>query len=207
MGSKERRQRECAETRQRILDAARDLFVQCGYETTTMRAVADRIEFTPTAIYHHFRNKEALLRELCVADFGPFVEAFQRIGRIEDPVERLERIGAAYVDFALENPMQYRFLFMTERPGTIPDHEAGGGEPPETVYAFLRDTCAEAIAGGYFSPEYDDPDEVAQMLWGAMHGLVSIHIAGCGRDSIDLRDVRATAARLRETIRRGMLPR
>src|SRR5262245_40498087 len=111
MGTLERRTRERTITRQKILDAARDLFVESGYEATTMRAVADRIEFTPTAIYHHFKNKEALLVELCKLDFRSLGHAFQKIGRIEDPLERIEKIGEAYVNFALENPMQYRFMF------------------------------------------------------------------------------------------------
>src|SRR5258708_18680595 len=106
MGSLERRSRERADTRQRILDAARDMFVRDGYEATTMRAIADRIEYTPTAIYYHFANKQTLLTELCRADFRSLAGAFQRIGRIDDPIERLEKIGGAYVEFGLRNPMQ-----------------------------------------------------------------------------------------------------
>src|SRR4029450_11064472 len=103
VGSRERRSRERVETRQRIFDAAREMFVRQGYEATTMRAIADRIEYTPTAIYHHFRNKEELLRELSRIDFQALASAFQRIGRIDDPVERLHRVGQAYVQFALEH--------------------------------------------------------------------------------------------------------
>src|SRR5512145_3294271 len=99
MGSKEHRERE--DTRRRIIDAARTLFVEQGYDATTMRAIADRLEFTPTALYHHFRNKEALMGEMVLLDSRALAQAFLRIGRIEDPIERLERIGAAYVDFAL----------------------------------------------------------------------------------------------------------
>ena len=108
MGSVERRQRESAETRRRIVDAARDLFVEKGYEATSMRAIAQRIEYTPTAIYHHFDSKEALLTELCTQDFRTLAAAFQEVARVEDPVERLLRIGDAYVDFALEHPMHYQ---------------------------------------------------------------------------------------------------
>src|SRR5919106_923911 len=96
--SRQRRTRELAETRQKILDAAREMFVRLGYEATTMRAIADRIEYTPTAIYHHFRNKEALLAELCAADFRALAGAFQKIGRIEDPIERLRRSGQTCAD-------------------------------------------------------------------------------------------------------------
>jgi AcrR family transcriptional regulator len=119
MGSVERRTRERTETRQRILDAAREMFVELGYDATTMRAIADRIEYTPTAIYHHFRNKEALLAELCAIDFRALGAAFQKIGAIEDPIERLRRTGQTYVEFGLRHPMQYQLMFMTRKPTEV----------------------------------------------------------------------------------------
>src|SRR5438094_5711043 len=73
--SLERRQRERVQTRQRILDAARRMFVQRGYEATTMRAIAAKIGYTPTAIYHHFEDKEALVAELSALDFRAFAQA------------------------------------------------------------------------------------------------------------------------------------
>ena len=70
MGTAERRERERQELRVRILDAARELFAEQGYDAVTMREIADRIEYSPTAIYFHFKDKEALLRELCDTDFA-----------------------------------------------------------------------------------------------------------------------------------------
>ena len=207
MGSRERRARESAETRQRILDAARDMFVRHGYEATTMRAIAERIEYTPTAIYHHFRNKEALLTELCNIDFRALAGAFQRIGRIEDPVERLRRIGEAYVSFALDHPMHYQLLFMTRRPGVPKEPDAANGDPGEDAYAILRDTCAAAIASGRLRAEFDDAEELAQIAWSSLHGLMALHIV-MGDDeesSIDWRDARATASRMSDALFRGIL--
>lgn len=206
MGSAERRQREAAETRQKILDAARDLFVRNGYDATSMRAVAERIEYTPTAIYHHFQNKEALLAELCNLDFRNLAGVFLKVGRVEDPVERLGRIGEAYVDFALEHPMHYQFMFMTPRP--LQEHTAGPvkGDPGEDAYAFLRQTVQEAIGAGRFRPEFQDADEVAQILWGSLHGLVSLQIAKGEDDWVHFRDVRTTAKVAREILIRGMMP-
>jgi AcrR family transcriptional regulator len=206
MGTAERRQRERAGTRDRILDAARDMFVSVGYEATTMRAIAERIEYTPTAIYHHFRNKEALFTELCAQDFHALGQAFRRIERIEDPVARIERIGAAYVDFALEYPMHYRLMFMTPRPPIAREQYAEHtGDPGETAYAFLRDTVTEAILSGRFRPEFQDPDELAKMLWAVVHGIVSIRIAKEHDGWIEFTDTRATAARLRDVIMRGLV--
>ena len=202
MGSAERRQRESAETRQRIVDAARDLFVRNGYEATSMRAIAERIEYTPTAIYHHFANKESLLTELCTQDFRALATAFQRVARVEDPVERLVRTGEVYVDFALEHPMQYQLMFMTARPpGTaVMVH----GNPGEDAYAFLRATVEEAIAQQRLRPEYDDADQVAKMLWGTVHGLVSLGIAKEDDPWIEFPDLRGTASKACEAMMRGL---
>jgi AcrR family transcriptional regulator len=207
VGSRERRARERVETRQRILDTARDMFVRHGYEATTMRAIADRIEYTPTAIYHHFRNKEALLRELCNTDFGALAAAFQRIGRTEDPIERLRRIGEAYVAFALEHPMQYQLMFMTPHPDVSDERATVRGDPSEDAYAFLRATCADVVATGRLRPDFGDPDEVAQMAWSSLHGLIALHIAKGQDEWIDWRDLRKTASRMSEALMRGMLRR
>jgi AcrR family transcriptional regulator len=206
VGSKERRERERTDTRQRILDVARDMFVRKGYEATTMRAIASRIEYTPTAIYHHFQNKEALLTELCAADFVSLGRAFRSIGKVEDPVERLRRIGAAYVDFAVEHPMHYQLMFMTTRPGKPVDmkHIRDLADPGEDAYEFLRSTCEEAIAAGAFRPGFTDPDQVAQMLWSAAHGLVSLRIVKSDDDWIQWCDVRETSRHVCEGLLSGI---
>ena len=204
MGSAERRSREAAETRQRIIDAARDLFVQRGYEATSMRAIADRIEYTPTAIYHHFESKEALLTELCTSDFMSLAGVFHRIGQVEDPLERLRRIGMAYVDFALEHPMHYQFMFMSTRPEHHPTPDTTPGDPSHDAYAFLRISVEEAIAAGAFRPEYDDADQVAQILWGALHGLISLDIIKQHDDWVDFGDLRSTATAACDVTLRGL---
>jgi AcrR family transcriptional regulator len=205
MGTLERRAREREETRTMILDAARELFVERGVEAVTMRAIAQRIEYTPTAIYHHFRDKHALLVELCVIDFQALAHAFQRIGRIEDPVERLRRIGAAYAEFGLSNPSHYRFMFMTQREPLDETLAHKRLNPEEDAYAMLRATVAEAIGTGRLRPECDDPEGVAQMLWATVHGIVSLHITKHGETWVAWRDARRTALSMIDAMLRGLL--
>ncbi len=204
MGSQERRSRERADTRQLILDAAREMFVEHGYEATTMRAIAARIEYTPTAIYHHFQNKEALLTELGAMDFRALASAFQRIGRIADPIERLRRLGLAYVDFALEHPMQYQLLFMTRHP-KMDDKRITRGDPSEDAYAFLRGSCAAAIASGRLRAEYHDAEALSQMMWASLHGLLALHIVKHDDDWIEWRNPRTIAAKICEAMLAGIL--
>lgn len=203
MGTKERREREKQETREMILDAARELFATRGVEATTMRAIAEKIEYTPTAIYHHFQDKDALILEMCHADFRSLAREFVRIGRIDDPIERLRRIGQAYVQFAEDHPHHYRIMFMN----TLPDHVHDGVEmnPEEDAYAFLLQTVTEAIEQGRFRPELADPEQVAQMTWAGVHGLVSLRIAKCNNPWIQWRDLKETSEKLIDATIRGFL--
>jgi AcrR family transcriptional regulator len=207
MGPKERRTREREQTRSRILDAAREMFVEDGVEAVTMREIAKRIEYTPTAIYHHFRDKQALIEELCRVDFHGLGEAFQKLGRIEDPGERLRRIGLAYVDFALAYPSHYRFMFMTVKPPVSASALGiSEGDPDSHAYGMLRSTVADGIAAGRFRPEFTDADELAQILWAAVHGIVSLHIVKGGKgDHIPWRDARETARAMLDVCMRGTL--
>lgn len=202
--SLERRQRERAETRERILEAARRMFVQRGYEATTMRAIAAKIGYTPTAIYHHFEDKEALVAELSALDFRSFTQALRDIGAVADPVERLRKMGRAYVAFGVAHPMHYQFLFMTRRPNGRPKG-IGQGDPGEDAYGFLRQTCADVIATGRLRPEFADAEELAQIAWGSLHGLVALHIAKVDDPWIHWRDVSETAAKACDALIRGLV--
>src|SRR5882757_1944063 len=127
MGTKERRERERLDTRERILAAARDMFASDGYEAVTMRAIADRIEYTPTALYHHFDSKQALLTELCEREFAGLARHFQVAAQKTDPIDRLRAVADAYLAFAENYPSQYRFMFMT----VLPPLEPGTGMDEE----------------------------------------------------------------------------
>lgn len=170
-----RRERDKAETRRLILDAARTMFAREGYEATTMRGIADRIGYTATAIYHHFTDKHALMLELCATDFRALGSALRSIGRIADPVERIRQMGRAYVRFAEEHPEQFRFMFLTPRPApTAEDMELLNAA--DDGYEFLRQSVGEAMEAGRLRPEFDDADLVAQLLWAGVHGLATIHL-------------------------------
>ena len=202
MGTIERRARARSTIRTKILDAAREMFTRDGYDAVTMRAIAKRIEYTPTTIYHHFRDKHALLVELCQVDMAALAQGFQRIGRIEDPAERLSRLGMAYVDFAIEHPAHYQFLFMTPKPEVFVDDPITA-QPDQNAYLMLLATVDEGIKAGRFRPEFDDAHQLAQLNWGALHGIVSLHIAKGSESWIQWRDVRESARAMIDLMIRG----
>ncbi|HKD19269.1 MAG TPA: TetR/AcrR family transcriptional regulator [Thermoanaerobaculia bacterium] len=193
--------------RTRILDAARELFAEQGYDAVTMRKIAERIEYSPTAIYFHFRDKQTLLRELCDADFGALAQDFQKIARLGDPIDRLRQIGRAYVEFAIAYPSHYRLMFMTPKPAGLraADSRITRGNPEEDAYAFLRATLEEAIAAGMLRPDLQDADLVSQMVWAGVHGVVSLQIAKKEDDWVDWHDPRETAHELIDVMIRGIV--
>ena len=207
MGTKERRTRERTETREMILTAAREMFAEVGYDAVTMRAIAQRIEYTPTAIYHHFPSKQALLTELCERDFEGLARHFQNSAAATDPVQRLRGVGEAYLRFAEEYPSQYRFMFMTVIPPLEHSEEFVADkltDPERNAYAFLRGACVAAIEQKCFRPEIDDPDQVAQILWSMIHGIVSLRIVKHADEFVPWKDLRATALLAMDLILRGM---
>jgi len=189
LGPRERREREREETKTRILDAARELFIAEGYDSVTMRRIAEKIEYSPTAIYFHFRDKETLLNELCAADFLTLAHQFQKIGRIADPIERLRKAGHAYVQFGIDNPNHYRLMFMTPKPGVGGDRPERGN-PQEDAYAFLKHTVAEGIEQGRLHRDLRDVELVSQTIWAGVHGVISLHIAKQQDDWVDWRSLK-----------------
>ena len=179
MGSKERRERERGAVRTRILDAARELFAAQGYEGVSMRAIADKIEYSPTAIYQHFEDKDALVKELCAADFTGLAQELIETRKIVDPIERLNQCGLAYARFAVEHPNHYRLMFMNPLPAKFNEEEAAEfkGNPEFDAYALLLEQVRAAARAGRLRDREADPDLVAQTLWAGLHGVVSLEIA------------------------------
>ncbi|HEV8578431.1 MAG TPA: TetR/AcrR family transcriptional regulator [Thermoanaerobaculia bacterium] len=206
MGIKERRERERVEIREKILDAARELFATQGYEAVTMRKIAEGIEYSPTAIYFHFKDKETVLRALCEADFLALAGEFREIAKIADPVERLRATGLAYADFGLSHPNHYRLMFMTPHPYSKEEEmELHKGNPEEDAYAFLKGIVTEAIADGRLRPELDDPELVAQTMWAGMHGVISLQCAKAEDPWVEWRDFAARTRVMLDVLIRGMV--
>jgi AcrR family transcriptional regulator len=207
VGSADRRQRQKENLRASILDAARELFVEHGYEAVTMRKIAEKIEYSPTAIYQYFADKESLVQELCANDFLTLAATFGRLAEIADPIARLREMGGAYVGFARSNPNQYRFMFMVPHPeSTWSNAERDGdrGNPNRDAYTFLKWTCTQAIEQGRLRRDLDSPDVAAQLVWGAMHGIIALQIAMAEDDWVEWQPLEQLGASMVETLLRGI---
>jgi len=208
MGVKERREREKLEIRDKILDAARELFITEGYDGVSMRKVAEAIEYSPTAIYLHFADKEDLFRELCHEDFARLAEQFQNIALVPDPIERLKVVGRAYFEFGMQYPNHYKLMFMTVHPTPLEPDERDRevmGNPEVDAYAFLKSIVQKAMDAGVFREDFNDVELLSQTFWAGIHGVISLHIAkGCDH-WVDWRPVQHRADLMLDALTRGML--
>ena len=69
MGTKERQDRERQAVTASILSAARDLFIAEGYQSVSIRKIAERIEYSPAAIYSYYASKDDIFLALAAEGF------------------------------------------------------------------------------------------------------------------------------------------
>lgn len=163
------------EAKERILGAARELFLSGGAEAVTMRSVAERVGVTATALYRHFDSKEALLQAVIRSGFEGFGAYLYRALEGTQPQDRLRRSGQAYLEFALEQPQMYRTIFMAPRPTLARDCEPDAPKNAATFH-FLADRVRECMEAGLL--KQDEPEAVALAIWAQVHGLVSLYLSG-----------------------------
>src|SRR5215467_14400774 len=172
-GSKQRRAREKEGLREEILDAARTLFVKEGYESVSIRKIADKIEYAPGTIYLYFRDKAEILDRICEETFAKLIRKMEAIEHDSAaPLDKLRRGLRTYIQFGLENPNHYVVTFIQAK-----SHEETSDVFQTTglkAFTCLRNGVQECMAVEELVT--DDADEVAQALWAGIHGLTSLLI-------------------------------
>ena len=174
MGVKERRTREKEQLRHQILSAARELFVNEGYENVSMRKIADKIEYSPTTIYLYFKDKADLLDSVCKETLLNLLNTLELLKRDKsDPVEVLRKSGKAYVEFGLKYPQDYKLTFVV-RPQFQKGLGLQEGSVGERVFDYLRAMVSECIRQKRFRQV--DVEITGQALWSAVHGVTLLLI-------------------------------
>lgn len=174
MGTAERRERERLALRERIIDEGRQILTSEGYAALTMRKLADRIEYTPGALYAHYPDKDAIVRAICEHDFRAFSAHMAPTAAVEDPIERLLSLARAYATFALERPEPYKLLFVS-RP-LVKDMSELHENPDTDTYTLLGNAVRYALSRGHFPAWKNDAELIAQTLWAGTHGAVMLEI-------------------------------
>jgi AcrR family transcriptional regulator len=164
------------ETRDRILAEARDLYLEGGLAPFSLREVARRAKISPAAVYRHFDSKEALLAAVCAAGFRNFAAYLIRALEAPTPRERMASSARQYLCFALENPRDYRVMFMDAAEGYATVAPPRPAEAPEPTFQFLVDRVEECVRARLIVE--DDATEIAAVIWAHVHGLVSLRLTG-----------------------------
>lgn len=172
-------------TRDRIFLAARTAFEQGGLEGLSMRAVARDAGLSTMAIYRHFPTKDALVDALMLDGFDAW-EA--RVAALDapDPLVWLERMLAAFLAFAIEDPHRFDAAFFLRASGArrFPDDfEGGSSRVISRITARIDQARAEGRMGD--APSLD----IALTLSALAQGLVSMDRAGRFSSPDQFRDI------------------
>jgi len=163
------------EIRESILDAAGSLFVADGYESTTLRKIAAKVEINPATIYNYYKNKESIFFALQKRAFTKFYQEFDdlRDSKLKG-IEKLRKMGRKYVNFALKNQNIYELMFIMKKPMRAAEVQDPNWEIGAKNYDLLKTTLQQCIKEK--SIKIKDVDAGAFMVWSMIHGLVSLVI-------------------------------
>jgi AcrR family transcriptional regulator len=177
VGVKERRVRQKTLLRQEILDAARDILVREGYDGLSMRKVAERIDYSPTAIYLHFKDRDDLVFCVCEQLMGGLVRELQHVSdRYSDPLVALKKGLRRYVEFGLAHPQHYQATFGILH-GHDPEKDARYQEPGTMAmeaFGFLPRLVGACVKQKKL-PKIDI-HTASCALWAGIHGITSLLI-------------------------------
>lgn len=169
----DRKLREKIEMRSSILEAAKELFAEDGFQNVSIRKIADKIEYSPATIYLYFKDKDAILFDLHNEGFRKLFEWQRDRAKIKDPVQRLSSLLQGYLSFALKEPEYYDLMFMlfTPLPKILKTAEWRYGR---RAFRMLAKTVAECQEMGMMRGTRTEA--AALGLWGAVHGVASLLI-------------------------------
>lgn len=160
--------------RKLILQAARQLFLQDGYEKVSIRNIADAIEYSPATIYLYFKDKNELLFALHQEAFGKLIEEFQPVFTVQDPFERLIKMGQQYIHFAMENPELFDLMFIMTAPLEALACHNEVWDDGRRAFGLLISVVQDCVDAGVF--KHQDAERAAMMIWSMVHGLAALFL-------------------------------
>jgi len=175
MSSADRKAREKEELKALILKASMKLFVEKGINQTTIRNIAEAIDYSIGAVYIYFKDKNAILHALHSQCFTELGGQFRVLQNVKDPMERLKAMGKLYIQYAMDNPDKYDLMFNLKEPMEfLNEIRAKEWDEGTASFEVLRTTVQECITAGYFKGHILEP--LSYLIWSCVHGLCSLEI-------------------------------
>ena len=175
MSSAERKAKEKEELKALILKASMKLFVEKGIEHTTIRNIADAIDYSIGTVYVYFKDKNAILHALHTQCFSELRGQFRVLYNVKDPMERLKAMGKVYIQYAMDNPDKYDLMFNLKEPMEfLNEIQAKEWDEGAAAFDVLLTTVKECMKAGHFKGHNLEP--LVYMIWSCVHGLCSLKI-------------------------------
>ncbi len=147
--------------REHILFAAKDVFLEMGFERTTMDAVASRAATSKRSLYAHFENKERLFLAVINLVRGLFLERVQRPQSLsEDPAQALTLFCGRYLDVLLYQSQVRMIRISTSEAERFPDQAA---EYFDVLFTQVQQRISEYLRE-VFALSEKDSDNAAHTL-------------------------------------------
>ncbi|MBE9463735.1 TetR/AcrR family transcriptional regulator [Dyadobacter subterraneus] len=184
MGIPERKFRERAAMKKLILDAAHELYSEKGLNFTTIRKIAEKIDYSPTTIYLYYPSKDLILYDMQKLAFESLLSTIRLADVDKDAFSRLNDLGKTYIDFGIQNPEKYDLMFLLQSPMNVTELNRPWGNFQKT-FEILQRTIKECMAEK--SVIYTDPLDGSLQFWCFLHGITSLYIKDrlvnfCGYD-------------------------
>jgi len=170
MAIEDRRARDRAARRQLITDTARKLAEDEGWDAVTTRRLSTEIEYSQPVLYKHFSSMDGIVAAVAVQGFGELADALSsaRSGAT-DGRDALARVAHAFIGFAHGNPALFDAMFTRATTVRFADPET----PAELDAAFVELRAAVDLVAGT-----RDADTLTEVLWAALHGLITLDRGG-----------------------------
>jgi AcrR family transcriptional regulator len=176
MGIKERQDRERQAVRQGILEAARDLFTTEGYRNVSIRKIAERIEYSPAAIYSYFPSKDDIFFALAEEGFRRLDLKIRDLPPTADPLEDVRQCWWAYYEFSKEHREFFELMFVDRSVPQITEAWPGMAVVQDMLDVAAR-RIQRCIDAGIFAPG-TNAMVAMHLVWGALTGP-SVIGSGC----------------------------
>ena len=165
--------------KEQIINCARDIYLQHGYNDFSMRKVANCVGISATAIYRHFPDKESLLFSILLTGFRLFSSYLERCETEARPIERLLKSSREYRNFALENPTYYEIMFMTSVQLTgLKNLNQQGALEMQATYEYHHQLVLNCDFDSQNKDKGGNVEQLSAAIWAFGHGLVSLFLVG-----------------------------
>lgn len=166
------------QVRKSILDQASAILAQEGPHALSMRKLSEKVGASTIVLYTYFKDKQDILNELYQEGFARLQADLEAVPAGTDAMEYVMALGRAYHRSAVANATYYQIMFTQCVPGFIPSEASM--ETSKTCFVVLRNAVQRCMDAGAITPVSADASatHTAQVLWGTLHGIISLELFG-----------------------------